>query len=232
MSVTCTICNKEIKSNFCDNCGQSYTAKQLSLRSMFSDLASNSFSINRGALPTFYYIITNPKKIVNNYWDGFKNYYASPGKVMIITLTFLGLYLIFTDNSVLGLHINSNNISPQSVLSLFFIPLFTFTSAITFYKKKKNLASHLVLSIYTFFSWLLLISILEAILINFLKFDFQVLLIIVFILGSFYSFSASFSETTKEIMLKIIVQLLVFFSILLLLGGFIYILAPSIIEIQ
>ena len=146
---TCTICNTTLDGEFCKNCGQQNTQKKLDLKSFFSDLSSNLLDLDKTVFFNIYYVLRYPKKVIENYWAGFRNYYYNPGKVLFYFVTLAGLSSYILGNSLCGIDIIvDNNISSQFIFILIIYPLLILASFLTYRKHKKTFIEHATASIY------------------------------------------------------------------------------------
>ncbi|MGE0560480.1 MAG: hypothetical protein AB7O47_01565 [Flavobacteriales bacterium] len=145
----CTICNTVLDGEFCKNCGQQNTQKKLDIKSFFSDLSSNVFDLDQSLFYNIYYILRFPKKVIENYWAGFRNYYYNPGKVLFYFLTLSGLSSYILRNSLLGIDINVPDVvSTQFIFILIIYPIFILTSYLTYRKNHRTIIEHATASIY------------------------------------------------------------------------------------
>lgn len=147
----CSVCSNEIKENYCSNCGQYYKAKRLNFTGFLGDIFDSIFSLERSFFRNIRTGLSQPEKLVLNYWDGFRKYYYSPGKFFTIASLFL-LFHYSIANDFLGI-IVSSNISSQFVILLTNILLLTFSSFLIYIQFRKNIFEHLILSIYNVSLW-------------------------------------------------------------------------------
>lgn len=145
----CTICNTVLDGEFCKNCGQQNTQKKLDLKSFFSDLSSNLLDLDKTVFFNIYYVLRYPKKVVENYWAGFRNYYYNPGKVLFYFVTLAGLSSFILENTLFGLAIDfSENVSTQFAFVVLIYPILILTSYITYFRRKKTIIEHATAGIY------------------------------------------------------------------------------------
>ncbi len=145
----CTICNTVLDGEFCKNCGQQNTKKKLDLKSFFSDLSSNLLDLDKTVFFNIYYVLRFPKKVVENYWAGFRNYYYNPGKLLFYFVTLAGLSSYVLDNTLFGLAIDfTENISTQFAFVILIYPILILTSYLTYFRRKKSIIEHATAGIY------------------------------------------------------------------------------------
>lgn len=163
----CSVCLDEIKGNYCSNCGQFFKGKRVTFRTIVSDLFDSIFSLERSFLKNIKIAVTQPKTLPNNYWDGFRKFYFSPGKFFTLASLFLLLHYS-VENEFLGLVVSSN-ISSQFVILLTNIILLTLLSFLLYIKFKRNLFEHLILNVYNISLWIIIfvpISIILSLLVD------------------------------------------------------------------
>jgi hypothetical protein len=147
----CSVCKSEIKENYCSKCGQYYKHERISIKTILGDLFANIFSIEKSFLKNIKLGLFHPKMLITNYWNGFRGYYYSPSKFLIIgSLLFLSLNLLGKD--FLGIYVSSN-FAQQFTILIFLIILYSVCTFIIYYKFKKNFFEHLILNIYTVSLW-------------------------------------------------------------------------------
>lgn len=162
---TCSICKIPIVENYCVRCGQSFTGKKTSIISLIIDFISNFLSMEKSGFATILKILKNPKPIVDNYYFGFKNYYASPGKVLLYGIAVIALHVGFVDDKVMGLSINVINMKTQYFFWLQLFPVLLFVSYISFIRIERSLSKQLISLIYVASSLFIALTILNDLLI-------------------------------------------------------------------
>lgn len=150
----CSVCKSKIKENYCSKCGQYYKNERISIKTILGDLFGNIFSLEKSFLENIKLGFYQPKTLITNYWNGFRGYYYSPVKfLMVASLLFLSLNLLGKD--FLGIHVSSN-FAQQFTILIFLIILNSVCTFIVYYKFKKNFYEHLILNIYTISLWSIL----------------------------------------------------------------------------
>lgn len=140
----CSICKNPIDEKYCGKCGQMYSGKNVSTLSLIIDFFSNFFSIDKSVFATIFKIIKNPKPIVTNYYQGFKNYYASPGKIFLYGIAAITLQILFVSDKVLGVSLKASNISTQYLFWGILFPVFAIISYLSFLLKKVPFSKNLI----------------------------------------------------------------------------------------
>lgn len=159
----CSVCSNEIKGKYCSHCGQTYyEGKKVNSITLLGDLLNSIFSLEKSFLINMKVGLIEPKKLVSNYWNGFRRYYYSPGKFFTIASALLVLHYLFVDD-FLGLVVKSN-ISLQFAIFLVNILLLTFSSYLLYIQFKRNFYEHLVLNIYNLSLWIIIFSPISVIL--------------------------------------------------------------------
>jgi hypothetical protein len=147
----CSVCSNEIRKNYCSNCGQYFKNGRVTSFTIFWGLFDSFFSIEKSFFMNMKIMLSQPKTIVTNYWNGFRKYYFSPFQFFTIASLFLIINHFFT-NDFLGLTITSN-ISSHFAILLLNIILLTMFSFLLYIKFKKNIFEHLILNIYNVSLW-------------------------------------------------------------------------------
>jgi len=147
----CSVCSTEINENYCSKCGQYYKNEKISIRTIFSDLFGNIFSLEKSFLKNIKTGLFQPKSLISNYWNGFRGYYYSPSKFLTIASLFFLLQISLTKD-FFGIYVYSK-FAQQFTLLLVFIILITFLSFITYFKFKRNFYEHLIMNIYNVSLW-------------------------------------------------------------------------------
>lgn len=162
---TCSICNIPIEENYCSRCGQRKLDKPVTIISLIKDFLSNTLSLEKSVFATIFKILINPKLIVDNYSNGYKNYHSSPGKILLYGIAIIALHTSFVDKTVLGLTLNIQNISAQYLFWLLFFPILLFISYVSFIRIEKGLSKHLISLTYIASSLFIVVTILNDIII-------------------------------------------------------------------
>ena len=147
----CSVCSNEINQNYCSNCGQYLKNERISTKSIFEDLFGNIFSLDKSFYNNIRTGLINPKIIPINYWNGFRRYYFSPSKFLVIASLIFVIQIAFFNN-FFGIVVNSK-VAPQFSLLFVIILVFSFFSFITYLKYKKTFYEHLILNIYNTSLW-------------------------------------------------------------------------------
>lgn len=151
--------------NYCQRCGQTFSGRNTSILALITDFISSFFAIEKSGFVTILKVLKDPKPIVYNYYTGFKNYYASPGKVLLYGIAVVALHIAFIDEKIMGLSINVINLKTQYYIWLQLFPVFLFVSYLTFFRIEKGLSKHLISLIYVATSLFIACSILNDLLI-------------------------------------------------------------------
>lgn len=215
----CTICEIPIEVNFCSRCGQKISEKPTSIISLITDFVSNFFSLEKSGFATMFKILVKPKPIVNNYYLGFKNYYASPGKLLLYGIAIVALHITFVNDKLMGLSLNAENINAQYLFWLIMFPFLLFCSFLTFIRAEKHLSKHLISLIYVASSLFVVLTILNDIIILIFGDKLGLWAFITFISLTFFWNSRVL--TTKQnyayIILNTLIQIAIFIGVIFLL---------------
>lgn len=151
---TCKSCNNSIpKRKYCPDCGVYNSGQKATFKTLFSNAISEVLSFEKGLFYNFKVSFTQPNDVVWSYFNGIRNKYAAPGRILLYTLFFLGiLYLIDPNFGALDISINNESTSSLTGTKLFLIliiPFLSISSKIVFWKNK-GLAVHMLSMIYLF----------------------------------------------------------------------------------
>jgi len=163
----CSVCSNEIKGKYCSNCGQYHNVKRLTFTKFLGDIFDSIFSLEKSFFRNIRIGLSQPGKLVLNYWNGFRKFYYSPGKFFTIASLFLLLHYSIA-NDFLGIIVTST-VSSQFVILFTNILLLTFSSFLIYLQFKKNIFEHLVLNIYNVSLWTIIffpISVIASLTLN------------------------------------------------------------------
>lgn len=219
------------ESEYCYSCGGKIIRNRLTLRNLFDHFTEIFFNYDNQFLRTFVDIITKPWEVIESYISGVRKRYISPLSFFAISLTISGIYLYlvkkyfmeyynmsqFGGSSMtdkLGNDIVNISLEYYSFTYFLLIPGLALISRIVFYNKKYNYTEHVVMFFYTM-SLISVISSFFSILILVIKPESMMLLVgllypIYFVYQS-YLYKKLFSLTFKQLILKILLFLPVFF---------------------
>lgn len=164
----CSVCNNTLKGKFCENCGQKYTAKKLTFSNLFSDLISSLTDVEKSVFLNIYSIVRHPKKVIYNFWDGYRNYYYKPGKMLFYFFTIAGISSFLLGQTLFGLTFSTESFFSESlVFAIFFFPILSLSSFLAYRKYKRSFIEHIVSTIYLISTFGIIILVLENIFIYF-----------------------------------------------------------------
>ncbi len=147
----CSVCSSEISENYCSKCGQYFKDERISTRSILTDLFGNIFSLEKSFFKNIKIGLLQPNILVSNYWKGFRSYYYSPSKFLVIaSLFFLAQITLFND--FFGLIVGSK-VAQQFTLLIVIVLVLSFFSFIIYLKYKRSFYEHLILNIYNVSIW-------------------------------------------------------------------------------
>jgi hypothetical protein len=155
----CPVCKQDFDTNYCPTCGQRKTSKKVSFNTFASDLFNNIYALDKSIFSNLKLLLTKPGLIINSYIDGYRNYYASPGKLFIVASLLVAITFKFTESSFFAVKVDVENssIAGQFLFLFIFILLLSWTSYLTYYLKwKKNFTEHVVITVYNTSLWTIL----------------------------------------------------------------------------
>jgi hypothetical protein len=146
----CTICETPVKINFCEKCGQKKGDKESTILSLITDVFSSIFSLQNSVPKTFLTLLTAPNKIIDNYAEGHRGYYPSPGKMILFAFAIAAVHTLTVSEDLLGTNITVQNDQNSGHIVLLFITiiLITGTSYLTFIRSKMKFAKHIISTLY------------------------------------------------------------------------------------
>jgi len=147
----CSVCFTEIKENYCPKCGQYYKNERISIKTIFSDLFGNIFSLEKSFFKNIKTGLLQPKMLITNYWDGFRGYYYSPSRFLTIASLFFLLQISLVKD-FFGVYVYSK-FAQQFTLLIVFIITISILSFIIYFKFKRNFHEHLIMNIYNVSLW-------------------------------------------------------------------------------
>ena len=165
--MNCKNCNLLItdKDNFCNSCGAKIIHNRLTIKNLFEHFSEQFFNYDNKFLQTFIHLFTKPEIVIDGYIKGTRKKYVNAISYFAIAITLSGLQLFIMnkffpeamDYSAYSQketeEFNKQTMSfvqeYQSIIMMFYIPLYAFMSKITFIKiKKYNYTEHLVIFMY------------------------------------------------------------------------------------
>lgn len=227
----CSVCGTEIIGNYCHHCGQKITRQKTSSLDITKSLLSGFFSIERGIVGILYSLTVKPRKVVENYWKGNRFYYYNPGQMIFYVIFVLGLHIAFVSKDrLLGVHVTvdasgglSAIFSPQFLLIVLILPLYSLTTWFSFIKKHKTFPEHFISATYIFAYGAIIVTILCDML--FLLFAFPLEnTVIAFFTVLFLWANRIFISTSKWYyhILYLVLQVLVFILLIAVLMGILF----------
>lgn len=219
-SITCSVCQHEIEEQYCPNCGQKYKPGKITFWTTIGDLLTNLFSLEKSVAASSFKLLFRPDFIIHNYINGFKNYYPSPGKMLLVALTIAGLHLTFVDDVLLGLSFNIENMSVQIGFFLFFIPFSAAVSKLSHLRKTIGFIKHWITSIYLSAAYLILLTVITDILYWLSPLRMGAYMGLVFLLLILFGDARVHNQgNNKQIILHFFLEILVF---IVFVGGIFY----------
>jgi len=164
--VKCSICEKEINTLYCGDCGQKITRKKTTMLSMLTDFLMKLVSFEKSVIATFGKILKNPKAVVQNYMDGNRNYYSHPGAMLFWALTFGALHVFFVNDKILGGSFELDTteggftISAEAGILGISLILFFLCSSLAFIRSRQGVAKHLISNVYISSAFFIIFTIL------------------------------------------------------------------------
>lgn len=155
---TCPNCGAEVASRYCPHCGLQSTGKRVTFFSALSDLVDSFYSVDKSVFTNFRDMLLRPQKVIGLYLQGYRGYYFSPGRYLLLAAAMLGLNFWVADNLYFSAQFDVVGFAGQILFLFLFIPIFTFSNWLTYLRFKLNLTENLVLVSYNFGFWMILFS--------------------------------------------------------------------------
>ena len=234
MDLNCTVCGTKVVQNYCPQCGQLKGKKDTTFASMLKDFFMSILDLEKSVFAGILLVISNPKKIINNYWAGNRNYYPSPGKVLIYALAIAAFHLTYINSQIFGASVISEQVDDQIVFWIIFFPLLSISSLLTFINRKKSLTKHLVSILYISGSFFILLTVISDIFtLTFGDFEqFFVLFLFLLLVLAWNSIVMEQGRGIGRILLGTLLQIVVFICLILVVGIVILMLDPNSITLN
>jgi len=174
-TVTCKNCGNIFTGNFCNICGQKVINSRFLFKQILIDFFEATFNLDKGFFFTLILLLTNPKKVINEYLSGRTKRYFNPIKYLIIIAGLSALIVIATKSfdknldvvnsissdeiSSVGLKIINFMKSYINIIMLMLVPFFAFSFKLFFLRTKLNYTEHLIINCYAFGTGILIINI-------------------------------------------------------------------------
>jgi hypothetical protein len=153
---SCKSCGKEGTGNFCNNCGQTYNTKRISIKGLLHDLFHFFTHLEKGFGYTVKQLVAAPGTMQREYVDGIRNRYQKPFSMFFICLSVnaLARYFIF---EILDKVYHQNTLQEANYFHEYqvfvfpaLIPVISLITLLLFWKEKYNYAETGVLQLYLF----------------------------------------------------------------------------------
>lgn len=105
--------------------------------------------MSRSGFATIIKALVDPKELVNNYKLGFRNYYSSPGSILLYGIATITLHLLLVDKTVMNFKVGSADLNAQYGFLIAFYPFLMVISHLAFIRKKINFSVQLISIAYT-----------------------------------------------------------------------------------
>ncbi|MEZ4802245.1 MAG: DUF3667 domain-containing protein [Gelidibacter sp.] len=153
------------ESDYCNSCGGKVIRNRLTLRNLFEHFTETFFNYDNKFFQTFLYLFKNPENVIEGYINGIRKKYADVISYFTLAITISGLQLFILnkffpdamDMSVWSTkgaeEIQKQQMSSvqeyQSIIMMFYAPLYALIAKIVFYNIKKfNYTELLVIFLY------------------------------------------------------------------------------------
>lgn len=209
--IECSVCQTSINKTYCPKCGQRYVEGKLTWKALIGDAMTNFFSLESRLVNTLKLAFLDPKKLLDNYLGGFKNFYFSPGRLFLLASVFFGFTLLFENKRFFVLSFGDNaNALEQFIVFIHVFVFLSLSSFAVYYKKKKSILEHLVINLYAVSTWLFFFSIVSIVykLFDISLFGGDIELLICVLLHSYWVARMLDNRVGKQILYAILTMLL------------------------
>lgn len=221
----CTICQTTLQGTYCHACGQKHTGKEAGFLLLLQETIGTFFSLEKSGGATLWALLRKPRFVVMNYIEGNRGYLQSPNKLIFYALVLFGLHVLLVDQEVLNMSFDIEGFNPAWSFLTLVLPFLVLSSWLLHGPKRIPLAHHLVAVSYFFALWFIILTILGdalyALFNNTIFVDFVLFLLLV--CGFSARVFAAHKPVWQQILLGLL-QVLLFFALLALLVGVIYLL--------
>lgn len=163
--MNCKNCEHILEGEYCNHCGQKSNVGRITLSTLLNELTESIFQIDKGFFHTLMQLFTRPGKSIREYLNGKRRKHFKPIAYLI---TFSTIYFIMSkmigqntwmDDLITGFAEGGSNkeeipeiltwfAKNYAYTTLLLIPVFSFTSFISFWGAGKNYIEHLVINSY------------------------------------------------------------------------------------
>lgn len=221
----CTICQTSLQGTYCHACGQKHTGKEAGFWVLLKEALATFFSLEKSGGATLWALLRKPRFVVMNYIEGNRGYLQSPNKLIFYALVLFGLHVLLVNQQVLNMSFDIEGFNPAWSFLTLVLPFLVLSSWLLYGPKRIPLAHHLVAVSYFFALWFIVLTILGDALYALFRtrniVDFFLFLLLV---GWFSArVFAAHKPVWQQILLGLL-QVLLFFVLLAMLVGIIYLL--------
>jgi hypothetical protein len=236
--MTCKNCQHQLldSSDYCNNCGAKIIRNRLTIKNLGADISEQYFDYDNKFLQTFITLFKKPEAVIGGYIHGTRKQYVNVISYFAIAITLSGLqiYIIqkfpesmemFTqENSIIAEQQNAFNTKLfefigdyQSLIMMFYIPLYALMARVIFFKNKLyNYTELVVIFMYTQAQFSIITAILTIIL---LPLGFSLVIFSMLLLPTQLIYFAFCLKRMYQLDLaQIILKTLIFFIILGVMG--------------
>lgn len=151
----CTNCGAQGSGKYCNNCGQSYTIKRITVAGIFHDIFHFFTHLDKGFGFTLKQLIAAPGSMQREYIEGHRSRHQKPFSMFFICASATAL-LRYWINLALAAHYHSTNMTEANffheymvLMHTFLLPLYALITYLIFWGSKYNYAEIVVFLLYT-----------------------------------------------------------------------------------
>lgn len=240
----CKNCNQPLLGSYCHYCGEKVVEESdFHFKTLVGESLGNIFNVDSKIFKSFYFLLLKPGRLTANYVEGIRKPFMKPIQLFLVinVLFFLLLtqadilripskYYFFNEKSISltemsqqtgisevdlkhNFDTDSANYSKAAVIIL--IPFFSLVLMLVNFKKELFFGKHIIFAMH-YFSFFLISCVLLIVLSRFGNGVIQMALVVVNFIYLFFAIKTFYADTSWVSVLKSVIVLILFFSIILL----------------
>lgn len=170
----CSNCGQRLPeaANYCNDCGAKVIRNRLTMKHLWSDIASGYLNLDNSVFLTFKHLLTQPESVINGYIEGLRKRYLNPVSYLGIALTLSGILLfliqkVFKDRisyDTLNSGVSQETLQKMmdavldfsTFVFILYIPVFAISARLAFNRKNFVMTEQVVIFLYALAQWSIL----------------------------------------------------------------------------
>ncbi len=225
----CKNCNEYLTSdhNYCSTCGAKIITERITLKKVLNESIERFFNIDNSFFRTFRDLWIAPENVIDGYINGLRKRYLNAFSYFALSLTIAGFYIFVLrkfsitplssegdPNATFNNSVFNFSSDYQALLSSLSIPILALISMVVFHNYKKyNFTEHIIIYLYSYSHIAAVLSLIGAF--GIFAGSFNSLLItlyaqiLLYIIYHSYVLKRLFKLSTKQIILKTLLFLVI-----------------------